>query len=212
MSMVAAFYISAMNTFAKPLVAMVLCVLGVAAAQAQDVLDKISKDMCPCLDKYAAEESLDSLKVNLGVCMIKYGIDLNHMDKGDGERLGQVLALRLISQCPSFTGLAMRMAKEDDEPPPSPAALTNADLKSVHGVLQETHPSQFLTMTVKLDNGLTYEFLLLDHFENAERVYEEPAKARGLAAEWRYEEREYLDPYTRSYKSYRVLRAIKPDM
>jgi hypothetical protein len=76
--------------------------------------------------------------------------------------------------------------------------------------VQEVTPSQFLTVTVRTDHGPTYEFLLLDHVPNIEQVSQEPGKAKGFYAKWDYEEREFYDPYTRTYKTYRVLRSITP--
>lgn len=194
-----------------------------SSTSAQDVLDKIARDCCPCVTELKTDSS-DQLATKMGLCMLssalpykkelkkKYGVDLNDINDENGETFGQMLALHLATQCPGFTELALRLASEGEDtdasaeqPPPPPPVAT----KTISGVVQETHPAAFLTVLVRADDGTTYELLLLDHVANAERVYLDPAKARGLSASWTYEEREFLDPYSRSYKTYRVIRNIE---
>lgn len=187
-------------------------------SRGQDVYDQIAKDACPCV-KEAQEVVSDSAQVKLGLCMIakasayrkelkrKHGVDLDRMDGDKYRALGQTIGARMVVHCPEFAEFALRLAQASSvDAPPDVQDLE----KRVQGVVQETHPSQFLTVVVKLEGGLTYELLLLDHVPNAERIYQEPAAARGLNAMWSYEEREFLDPYTRAYKTYRVITGIEP--
>ncbi|MFT3884528.1 MAG: hypothetical protein QM724_03585 [Flavobacteriales bacterium] len=193
---------------------------AVLHSQAQDVLDKVAKDSCPCVDE-AMQDSTDAAAAKLGTCMLtkampykkelkkKYGMDLDRIDGESGRAFGQMLGIHIAMQCPRFAEFSMRLAaqteKENAEIPPPPTTI-----RTITGVVQETHPSAFLTVLVRAGDGTAYELLLLDHVANAERVYQDPAKARGLAADWTYEEREFLDPYSRSYKTYRVIRGITP--
>ncbi len=190
----------------------------IAVSAGQDVYDQIAKEACPCVEE-AQEVASDSAQVKLGLCMIakatmyrkelkkKHGVDLDRMDGDKYRELGQTIGARMVVHCPEFAEFAMRLAQASSvEAPPDVQDLE----KRVQGVVQETHPSQFLTVVVKLEGGLTYELLLLDHVPNAERIYQEPASARGLKAMWSYEEREFLDPYTRAYKTYRVITGIEP--
>lgn len=170
------------------------------------------------MDGITEELPRDTLTMRMGICMLtasmpyekelrkKYGIDLSKIDGESGERLGQLVSLRLITTCPNFASLAMKLAEEEEAPPPPPGPT----VRVVQGTVQEITPSQFLTITVRTDAGPSYEFLLLDHVMNAEQVSQEPAKAKGFFAKWGYEEREFFDPYTRTYKIYRVLRSIEP--
>lgn len=199
---------------------LILLVVSLSAAicVSQDVYDQIAKEACPCV-KEAQEVVSDSAQVKLGLCMIatatiyrkelkkKQGVDLDRMDAEKYRALGQTIGARMVVHCPEFADFAMRLAQAPAvEAPPSAQNLN----KPVQGVVVETHPSQFLTVVVKLESGLTYELLLLGHVPNAERVYQEPAAARGLNAMWSYEEREFLDLYTRAYKTYRVITGIEP--
>ncbi|HRO98828.1 MAG TPA: hypothetical protein PLN54_05285 [Flavobacteriales bacterium] len=185
---------------------------------AQDVLDAIARDVCPCLGDLSAPMGKDSLTMKLGVCMLqasmphqkelkkKYGVDLARFDGESGEKLGGLIAVKLITSCPDFMPLAMRLAEDDAPPPVAPGPA----VRTVHGSVQEVTPSQFLTITVRTEDGRTYDLLLLDHVPNVEQVSQDPAKARGFHGKWGYEEREFFDPYTRSYRTYRVLRTLEP--
>lgn len=198
-------------------VALLLSGLLTDPVHGQDVLDKISGEICPCVGDLNGQVPKDTLTIKLGVCMIsaampyqkelkkKYGVDLKRLDGPTGERLGQLVAVKLVTTCPGFAELAMRLAEEDAPPPPP-----GPSLRTVQGTIQEITPSQFLTITVRTDHGPSYEFLLLDHVPNIEQVSQEPAKAKGFYAKWDYEEREFYDPYTRTYKTFRVLRSITP--
>ncbi len=198
-------------------VALLLSGLLTDPVHGQDVLDKISGEICPCVGDLNGQVPKDTLTIKLGVCMIsaampyqkelkkKYGVDLERLDGPTGERLGQLVAVKLVTTCPGFAELAMRLAEEDAPPPPP-----GPSLRTVQGTIQEITPSQFLTITVRTDHGPSYEFLLLDHVPNIEQVSQEPAKAKGFYAKWDYEEREFYDPYTRTYKTFRVLRSITP--
>lgn len=207
-----------MRLLLQPGIALFLGLLTTNPTAGQDVLDKISHEICPCVGDLNAQTPRDTLTIKLGVCMItgalpyqkelkkKYGVDLERFDGPTGERLGQLVATKLVVNCPGFAELAMRLAQEEDVPP----APTSPSVRTVQGTVQEVTPSQFLTVTVRTDHGPTYEFLLLDHVPNIEQVSQEPGKAKGFRAKWDYEEREFYDPYTRTYKTYRVLRSITP--
>lgn len=201
-----------------------LCALTTPATlRAQDVLDAISRDLCPCLDALNGEMPKDTLTMKIGVCMLqrampyqkelkrKHGVDLSRFDHDTGAQLGNLIGTRLVANCPSFVSLAMRLSQENEtSASSSKPAVPATPLRVVHGTVQEVTPSQFLTITVKTDDGRSYEFLLLDHVANVEQITQEPGKARGFHAKWGYEERELYDPYSRTYKNHRVLRTLEP--
>jgi hypothetical protein len=202
------------------LLAVLLLFLPARDLAAQELLDKIADECCPCIDAMRSDTvGGDAANARMGVCMLgkalpykkelkkKYHIDLDHIDGEKGREFGQLIGVHLVTRCPNFTEFAMKLAADQsDEPPPPPPG---EGLRVIGGVIQETRPSAFHTVVVRTDEGITYELLLLDHVTNAERVYADPATARGLSANWTYEEREFLEPYSRSYKMYRVIRGIE---
>jgi len=191
------------------------------ASMAQDYLDKITKEICPCMDDLNETLPQDSLNMKLGLCFLtasmpyekelrrKHGIDLSNFNEEAGERLGSLLAVKLIGTCPKFAAMAMRMAQQEAAPPPPPSGPV-PNVRTVYGSVQSLTPSQFLTLTIKTDDGPSYELLLLDHVANIDQVSQDPAKAKGFHGKWSYVEREFFDPYTRTYKTYRVLTGLEP--
>lgn len=188
---------------------------------AQDYLDKITKEICPCMDDINESMPQDSLNMKLGLCFLtasmpyekelrkKHGIDLSNFNDEAGERLGSLLAVKLIGTCPKFAAMAMRMAQQEAAPPRTPNGPV-LNVRTTYGSVQAVTPSQFLTITVKTDDGPSYEFLLLDHVPNIDNISQDPAKAKGYHGKWSYVEREFFDPYTRTYKTYRVLTGLEP--
>ena len=179
---------------------------------AQDTLDKISADCCACMEKdRASMEDPDKWQTALGLCMLgaaapyekelkkKYGVDMSQLDRGAGEKLGELLGVRLATNCPYFLELISSMEDDEDE---------SSTLGMLTGSVKEVRTGQFITIVVQDEQGRTYEMLVLDHFENADRVTD--GKAEGLNADWEYAEREYYDPNTRSYRSFKVVQSCTP--
>ena len=184
---------------------------------AQDVLDKIAIGTCSCIHGLDSITDTEERNMRMGVCMLqeagpyskelkkKYKFDLNRFDE-QGEEFGRLVGMRMAAHCPDVLADIVAMSEAEEEAPELPPV----NIKKVHGTVQETKPSTFLTIVVRVENGSTYEFLLLDHVQNAEQIYTDPAKAKGFVAEWAYEEREFFDPYSRTYRTQRVLRGIEP--
>jgi hypothetical protein len=190
-------------------------VLASPLAKAQDVLDKISQDCCSCLEKEAGDiVDQEKLQMKLGVCMLgaaspyskelkkKYGVDMGELDR-DGERLGELLGLRMATQCPMFLELISRFDDEEEE------GAMDVSSGELSGTVKEVRTDQFVTVVVQDDMGRTYEMLVLDHFDHADRVT--GGEGVGMSADWSYREREFYDPRTRSYRSYKVITGCSPD-
>lgn len=187
----------------------------VSNAWSQDVADRIALECCPCIEGMDAANMTEEQQVKFGLCMVshsmpyakelkrRHGIDLDRMNDKTGEKLGILIASRMVVQCPGFAEFAVALANADEVPPEVGAE------RMVTGTVKETKPGQFLTVVVRKEDGANLELLLLEHVANAERVYTEPATARGLTAAWSYVERDFLDPYTRTYRTYRVITGIE---
>jgi hypothetical protein len=200
-----------------PLLLVVLLVHG--PAEAQDVLDKIAKGSCGCVDQLDTTAAEEQRNIQLGLCMLqnatpyqkelkkKYGVDLGNLDR-DGERFGELIGMRLALQCPEFVALMARLNEESevDEPPPTASMLTS----SIEGSLSSVKSGQFLSLVVRRDDGSTMELLLLEHAENAEQVLRRPDQGRGTSGTWTYSTSDLYDPVSRSYRPFYVLRSVTP--
>jgi len=177
---------------------------------AQDVLDAIARGTCDCLNGldrtvYKGE----ALQMQLGLCMMKvsapyekelrkqYKVDFSRLDQGAGEKLGELVGMRLVSVCPEF--LEMLAAMEGD-----PAATVVEQVTAtVTGVVTGLRDRQFSTVLVKDVSGRTVELLRLEHFQNADLLA--GAGATGVKGTFRFTVRELYDPVAGTYRSHNVL-------
>jgi hypothetical protein len=178
-------------------------------AQSQDVLDSISAHSCDCISKLDLKGlEKEKLTIELGLCMMKaaqpyekqlkqsYDIDMKKVDKGDGEKLGRLIGLKMASSCPSFTDLITRISSEE----PS----TN----SIEGTITEFITEQFVTIVIKDEDGRDQRIIWLDYFKNSEKLLQK-GKNKNVTIE--YQERELYNPKFNDYIKYKVATGIRYD-
>lgn len=178
-------------------------------AQSQDVLDSISAHSCDCISKLDLNGlAKEKLTIELGLCMMKaaqpyekqlkqsYDIDMKKVDKGDGEKLGRLIGLKMASSCPSFTDLITRISS--DEP------STN----SIEGTITEFITEQFVTIVIKDEDGRDQRIIWLDYFKNSEKLLQK-GKNKNVTIE--YQERELYNPKFNDYIKYKVATGIRYD-
>jgi hypothetical protein len=177
---------------------------------AQDVLDKISRSTCDCLLELDRKEYKgEALQMQLGLCMMKasapyekelrkqYKVDFSRLDAGAGEKLGELVGMRLVGVCPEFLQIVAEM-----ESTPAPAAVEQV-AATVTGVVTGLRDRQFSTVLVKDVSGRTVELLRLEHFQNADLLA--GASATGVKGTFQYTVRELYDPVAGTYRSHNVL-------
>ncbi len=178
-------------------------------AQSQDVLDSISAHSCDCISKLDLKGlEKEKLTIELGLCMMKaaqpyekqlkqsYDIDMKKVDKGDGEKLGRLIGLKMASSCPSFTDLITRISSEE----PS----TN----TIEGTITEFITEQFVTIVIKDEDGRDQRIIWLDYFKNSEKLLQK-GKNKNVTIE--YQERELYNPKFNDYIKYKVATGIRYD-
>lgn len=188
-----------------------LALLAIATgAPAQDVLDKIARESCDCLN--ALDRTTlkgDALQMQLGLCMMKsaapyekelrkqHKVDMARLDSQTGERLGELVGMRLVGVCPDF--LTMIAEMQDG----GVAAAPEATVATVNGTVIGLRDRQFSTVLVKDVSGRTVELMRLEHFPNADRLA--GTEATGLSGSFLYTVRELYDPVAGTYRSTNVL-------
>jgi hypothetical protein len=183
---------------------------------AQDVLDGIAKGTCDCLLALDRNEFQgEALQMQLGLCMMKasapyekelrkqYKVDFSRLDDGAGEKLGELVGMRLVGVCPEFLQILAEM-----ESAPATEAV-DVVISSVTGVVTGLRDRQFSTILVKDVSGRTVELLRLEHFQNADLLA--GASATGVKGTFAYTVRELYDPVAGTYRSHNVLVGLEPE-
>jgi hypothetical protein len=193
----------------------ILTLAFASLASAQDVLDKVSKDACTCMEGVKMEGSdKDAFQMQLGLCFLqasmpyekelkkKYDLDLNHMDDKTGEKLGMLVATRMATHCPDMLAKLASMA-EEEEAPPTQAELEAANSSTLDGEVTASRKDGFVTLTVRSASGRSVEMLWLEFFLGSELLNN--GNAQGTKGQFSYVERELFDAASGTYRKYNVL-------
>jgi hypothetical protein len=116
------------SSYFKKIVFTLVGILILTFSRAQDVLDSISVHSCECISLLDLKNMpKEKLTIELGLCMMKaaqpyekqlkqsYGIDMKKVDRGDGEKLGRLVGLKMASSCATFTDLITKITSDEAE-------------------------------------------------------------------------------------------------
>jgi len=186
-----------------------LGILFFTFSQAQDVLDSISVHSCDCITALDIKNMpKEKLTIELGLCMMKasqpyekqlkqsYGIDMKKVDKGDGEKLGRLVGLKMASSCPTFTDLITKITSDEVE--------TN----SIEGTITDFVTEQFISIVIKDSDGRDQKIIWLEYFKNSEKLLKS-GKNKNVTIE--FQERELYNPKFNDYIKYKVATGIRFD-
>ena len=198
--------------------ALVASFLQADTLHAQDVLDRIAQEACGCASALDTTAGAEQRNVQLGLCMLqsaapyqkelkkKYDIDLNDLEN-QGERLGQLIGMRLAVHCPEFVALMARMSAESEEE--EEALPAGPSFSTMDGALTTVRSGQFLTLVVKKEDGSSQELLLLEHAEGVQQVLSRPDQGRGTLGSWSYAIQDLFDPVSRGYRPFYVVKGVE---
>ena len=186
------------------------------ALPAQDVLDKVARETCDCVNTLDKSMDTEALQMQLGLCMLKaaspyekelrkqHRVDMARLDHGAGERLGELVGMRMAGICPDMLMVIVDAGKGGASVESAPAMVAQ-----VTGVVTGVRDRQFATVLVKDVSGRTVELLRLEHFPNADRLSD--AGVNGLRATFSYTVKELYDPVAGTYRAHNVLVGLEPE-
>ena len=177
--------------------------------KAQDVLDSISNQTCDCVTKLDVKTlPKEKLTIELGLCMMqaaqpyekelmqKYGVDMKKANRGEGEKLGRLVGLKMASTCTIFKELITRITS--DEPV----------VNSIEGTIVELINEQFVTIVIKDEDGRDVKIIWLDYFKNSEKLLQK-GNSKNVTIE--FSERELFNPKFNDYIKFKVATGIRFD-
>ncbi|MEC4005125.1 hypothetical protein OX283_010680 [Flavobacterium sp. SUN052] len=193
-----------------------LLLLACISANSQELLEKITKEVCSCVDSKkdkSGELSPDNLKTQLGLCILtsytanekqiksKYGDILN--DEKAMDKFGGDIGVKMVTVCPeTIMAIAGAAGDEKDEVAVEEEKLT------VEGKISEIKNDQFTSIIVKDKNSRVYTFFVLDYFETASLITGNEIKKDDNVLIY-YSDIELYDNKTKEFRFFKVISGIE---
>ena len=194
----------------KKTILIFIIIFSFQKSYSQGILDSIANKTCICID------SAKTLKMDrnqqlteFGVCMIKtaepykkelkrdYNIDLNVLNKETGEKLGRLIALKLVGNCPTFKELMQNEISNQIDKKEKELVFK--------GTVKEIKKNQFYTIIVEDENKKIKEFIWLTEInENNISIL----KSKGENVKIIYIQMELYEPKLDRYVISYVLKSI----
>jgi len=179
----------------------------------QNYMDIIVKKSCECITNIP--DTLDKGKFNLkvGLCMIEvsmpykkelkrdYNIDLDHMDFKVGEKLGNVVGLKMGKICPE--GLILAAKKNAAVPEQE----TNG--KILEGVVTNIGNDDFVVFSVKDNFGRIFKFYWFSVIQSDIELTNNYNSLLGKTVKITYDKKDYFDPKISDYRQFNVISKIE---
>jgi hypothetical protein len=181
-------------------------------ANAQDILDKVTKEVCSCTAgkvESMKTSTPDAIKMQLGLCILssytnhkpeivaKYG---EVMEKdGAMEKLGEDIGMKMVTICPDvLMSIASTGGFADDD------SSKVAESKTIEGEISDIKIDQFVTIQIKDKNGRAYSFLFLNYFETASLFTNNEIKKKDKITVT-YTETELYDTKEKEFRYFKII-------
>lgn len=189
------------------------------SANAQDILDTVTNEVCSCIQgKKDKLQGLDKnkLQAQLGLCILssytaheaavkkQYGDVLANESKM--EKFGADIGVKMIGVCPdTLLEIAGAADTGEDE---ATATDTAAEVISIEGKITEIKNEQFTSILVKDKNSRVFTFLVLDYFDTASVLVNNELKVNS-AVVVKYSEVELYDNKAKEFRYFKVVTGIE---
>ena len=186
-------------------------------ANSQDLLDKVTKEVCSCIDSKKdklGDLSSDKLKTQLGLCILssystnekqikaKYGDIMN--DEKAMDKFGEDIGVKMVSVCPeTLMAIAGAAGDEKAEPP-----VVEEEKLSVEGKITEIKNEQFTSVVIKDKNSRVYTFLVLDYFDTASLITGNELKKDDNVLIF-YSDIELYDNKSKEFRYFKIITGIE---
>lgn len=185
-----------------------------AAASAQDYLDTVAGEVCTCVQKVDDNTPGNEVNPKLGVCivsaMVPYqervktdlGIDLNNLasDQASGERLGKVIASRMVLRCPEVLVRISALAERGS------AANVEA---VVEGAITRVDKEFFVVFSLKDSDGKTIKLYWMSPVSASIDLVNDYEGLVGKTVKVSYRSSEFFDPRVSDYRRFNVITRIQ---
>jgi len=180
----------------------------------QDYLTTITQKSCECLDKVSSDLAPDDFNLQLGLCIIEaaspykkqlkkdHDIDFNNIET-DGEKLGKLIGIKMVSVCPNIFGKITKLAGKDDEP--------EQTSESANGIVTKIESDFFVVFSIKDDAGKVSKYYWLTFVESETDLVASYSTLMGKRVAITYESLEFFDPRIKEYRPLQILKSIEEE-
>lgn len=152
----------------------VLLILSFQALFAQKYTDKTIKQSCDCMSKVDSKLDVKTIEEKVSKCvedailanfeqLLKEN-DLDMLDEKASDKLGETIAVKLVSKCPKFLEFVQKFPAEES------TAETEGEYEFAEGEITNVTTSDYVTISLKETSGDTRIFYLVEYFMGAEKI------------------------------------------
>lgn len=151
-----------------------LLILSFPALFAQKYTDKTIKQSCDCMSKVDSKLDVKTIEEKVSKCvedailanfeqLLKEN-DLDMLDEKASDKLGETIAVKLVSKCPKFLEFVQKFPAEES------TAETEGEYEFAEGEITNVTTSDYVTISLKETSGDTRIFYLVEYFMGAEKI------------------------------------------
>lgn len=191
----------------------IFTILYLAPIRAQsNYMETIIKDSCECLSKIPENEAISNMK--MGLCLINssskfheellqdHNIDINKIDGEDGERLGELIALKMLTKCPEQIN---RIASTTQNETNTTNYESEDTLLTVEGTVNFINKGDFIVLSVLSDYNKTSKYYWLTFIESNHDLQNDLEKIHLKRVEIHYSTVELYDGNLGEYRDFNII-------
>lgn len=174
----------------------------------EDYMDIIAAQACECIENMPETDNAEQANMNLGLCLLEacwpykeeikrdYGIDMDRIDV-EGERLGQIVGVKVGMKCPQLLLKASKVMEEETE--------DETDLQSIKGEITKVEDDVFVVFSLKDPSGKISKYYWFSFFSTNMELTANYKETPGKTVVIDYQVMELFDPRIEQYRSYNII-------
>ena len=179
----------------------------------QNYVDEIAKNTCECISTLDNSADPEELTTQMGLCILKtaepyskklkrdYKIDLEHIDT-QGEELGRVIAVKMLSHCPESLMAMASLASDDDD---EFSDDEGTEVQTVKGKITKVDKELFMVFSLTDENGKASKYYWMTYVDSENGVIGGEKSLVGKDVKISYERLEFYDPKIEEYRLFNVI-------
>lgn len=180
----------------------------------QGYMDEITNKACECIETVSDTLETQRRQMELGFCIINaavpykkkikkdYNIDFKNIDT-QGEELGRIIGLRMISICPDA------LMKLVDEANPNEEVDYDNSTNIVEGHIIKITDNKFVEFSIKEESGKISKYYWFTFIESTTEMSSEYKKLADKNVQIIYTSQEFFDARIGEYRTFNIIKEIE---